>query len=823
MPPHANPPTCPTTHASAAPGAWPEASPDTCVPLLCRESNGWPGLIRHAVRLAHSGDAATRDRWRDAWPQQAAELFDALAAQRPGDNPLRWPDEESPSQQVERVLMAVFCAWDQRLEAERQAPPDTPHGAMRQLRDAALQRAAGRLGPDPQHPASPGEQSEPGTAQPIAQVQLLVDDSLHGALRGVLRLRRVPAQGAFLAFVPAPANALTFCTASFVETLHTVTRLLHRLLASGRAELQHQALEWNLHTPEQPLLAVEGPSAGTAFAVAALSLLQAHLDAGQGELRRALAAVALQPGLLARAGISIAIDDLGALHPVGAVPDKALAYQDRRHGRAHPLEAQHLFLHPDNYGELDLGLLPHVQPHPVASLSELLQALARAAQPREAFQQVLAQMPLQGRPEDDDERAPPPAHQRELLGRQLDAAWRERDEVRSLRDYLIVRWAYWAREDGGALHMRFVPLTLRAVADADGQVPRLPAGPLTGLAQLLCEVHDAERGEDRVRALLLQGAAGAGKSTLLQRHEQALALDGLRNLLALDGDSSFDTTDTTSSAGAASGSPIELPLYLPLASLPAEETNPLAWVRTWARTLYPAFDELHQLLAGHASPRWQRVQLRQLLDGLNELPEPPHMGRLQRAEQVVNRLADELKLRLAPLLSARGHHGFEQLRRVQQGAVVQVQAWPVDLVLKYVRRCFSEPDAQGQPLLHESGKRLLDDLQKPEQRSVLDLCRTPFNAAGQVRLWAGGRQRLVRHRADLYGRLLHQALLRELAVHPDTGEKHNPLFHDTALITDAERAHLQDPANWEGDDLLWPAGGGALLPGLFRQIGRAHV
>ena len=788
------PPSSPApTHGQPS---WPEPSPETCDQCLPRRSSGWPGLIAQAVRLAKSGDLVTRARWLQAWPAAAADLFDRLASDRRQRPPLLWPADETPQQQVERVLGAVFAAFDRHLQA--QVLPDTPHGATLAWRADALLAEVEQLALDPHHPAWPDMRHNPA----FAHVQLLLDDTVQGALRGALRLRLVPAPGAFLAFVPAPANALTFCAASFVDALGTVTHLLRSLLGPARAELQHLALQWNLHTPEQPLLALEGPSAGAAFTVAALSLLQAHLPDQQADLRNALAA--LPAWLLASAGISIAIDERGMLHEVGAAPDKAQAYQYRRAGSPRPVDPQHLFLHPHNARELNPGDLPDVQAHPVASLLELLQTLARVAQPRPAFQAVLGLMPLSGEPKQDDDQPPPPAAERQRQGLLLDAAWRQCDEVRDLRDYCITRWAYWARVDGGELHMRFVPLALQPAPGADGQAPRFSTEARPGLAALLQDVHDAALGEDRVKALLLEGQAGAGKSTLLQRHEQALALACLRRQLAGAG----QVDDTAA---------IELPLYLPLASLPADEKDPVAWVRTWARRLYPAFDDLHHLLQGRPTARWQRVRLRLLLDGLNELPEPPHMGRAQRAEQVVNRLCDELKLRLAPLLSARGHHGFNQLSRVQQGACVQVQPWQADLVLRYVRRCFSERDASGQVVVRPEGEKLVKELEKPEHRSVLDLCCTPFNAAGQVRLWAGGSRRLVRHRADLYRRLLHQALLRELAVNPETGEKHNPLFHEPALITLEERKHLQTPARWQTDDVVWPRHGGALLDGLFRQ------
>lgn len=787
----------PSAQPASAP-AWPQPGPETLLPLLQRRSQAWPGLLRHAAALAASRDEPTRQVWLQAWPDLVDELMDNLAQQRSATAPLHWPEEEAPRQQVERVVRAVFRAFDKRLP--NQVLPSTPYAAVLQHRALALEEAAGRLAGNPQHPAlPPSGAADPACGSSVAQMQVLLDECLHRALRGVLHLRLVPAHGAWLSFVPAPANALTFCTRSFVESQATVTRLLRRWLLPAQGLLQHQALEWNLYTPESPLLAVEGGSAGAAFAVAALSLLHQHLGAESpehAELRSALQSLAWQPGLLAQVGISIAIDDDGTLHPVGAAPEKAQAFQYRSPGRMLPVDAQHLLLHPDNAKQLDLAELPHVQVHRATTLPELLRTLARVAQPLPAFQQVLAQMPVASPPEQDDQQPPPPAAQRELFNRHNQAAWHERAQVRTLRDYCIVRWAYWAKASEGELHMRFVPLALKPAAGAVGLPAGLSGEDRPGLAHLLADIHDPTRGEDRLQALLLEGHAGAGKSTLLQRHEQALALAALRRLPG--GPLASEDTGL-----------IELPLYVPLASLDPEEPNPAAWVRSQMRALYPAFDELHQLLLGHRPPRWQRVGLRLLLDGLNELRHPPHLSRVQRAEQVVNQLCEDFKLRLAPLLSARGQHGFEALPRVQQGACVQVQPWPRDLVLRYVQRCFSETGAQGGVVVRPEGQELLGELAKPENEAVLDLCRTPFNAAGQVKLWAGGRRRLVRHRADLYRHLLHEALLREF-------KKNSELFLDPALITPAERETLQSP-DWLADEAPWPTEGGALLQSLFTQ------
>lgn len=779
-------------------GAVEEFGDDQVLAQLPRWSHGWPPLMRAAASADLSVEQ--RQRWLDGWPQAVQDLL-AFAADPSAGAEWAWPEPDTPRRQVQQVLSVIFDAVQAAITPAaslmRAVPADTGAARMAWL-EPALADAARRLALDPLHPALPVHSE----TAPTAQLQLLLNEVRHGGQRAVLLLQAVPASGAHLAFVPAPANALTLCTPAFNTALHGVTRLLRRQLATAGPAVLDLALQWNLYAPQQPLLALDGPSAGAAFAVAALWLLQRHLD-DDDPLRLALAD--LPAWLLRSAAISIAIDDQGRLHPVGEVVAKAPAYLRAGAAAGAPGTElpRNLFLHPDNRAQLNAADLPGVALHAPRDLLGLLEHLATASQPVKAFRDVLPLMPLLAAAADDDDQPPPSAGDQQRHRATFDAAWQQRACVRDLRDYAIARWARWAREDGGELHMRFVPLALVPADGAPGLPPRLSGGTRPGLAALLAEVHDPDLGADRLQALLLSGGPGAGKSTLLQRHEQTLALAWLRRQHAPGG---------LADAGA---TVYEVPLYLPLKALPAD-ADPVAWVREQARSLYPACEPLHQLLRGIRPPGSETAQLRLLLDGLNEMPEPAHEGRVQRANRVVNRLRSELGLVLAPLLSARGQHGFELLDSVQRGACVQVQRWPADLVLRYVRRCFAQRLPDGRVQVAPEGEALAQALQQPGHRDVAELCRTPFNASGQVRLWAAGRHALVSHRADLYRRLLHHALLRELQLDEATGLPLNPLFHDAQLLSPQDRRQLQDLHAWSQGQPDWPREG-ALLSGLFRQ------
>lgn len=143
------------------------------------------------------------------------------------------------------------------------------------------------------------------------RVQLLVEaQGAATALRAVLQLRLVDAPGAELALVPAPASALLFCAPDFLAVLGEVSRFLRTKVQGspgGRSFSRDTALQWDIFTPRKQLLGISGPSAGAAFAVAGLWLLQDRLP--PGEIKTALAR--LPYWALQGAGISIGIDAQG--------------------------------------------------------------------------------------------------------------------------------------------------------------------------------------------------------------------------------------------------------------------------------------------------------------------------------------------------------------------------------------------------------------------------------------------------------------------------------------------------------------------------------
>jgi formylglycine-generating enzyme required for sulfatase activity len=503
---------------------------------------------------------------------------------------------------------------------------------------------------------------------------------------------------------------------------------------------------------------------------------------------------------------------------VGGVPQKAHALIGALHAAARATAGDaasvQLFVHPDDHRQIAHLASPTLHLHPASHLTELAQGLVRALQPQPDARALLARLPLDRPPGDPaDDHAPPV---------QADAAALERlangtQRVRSLVDYALHRWAAWAHEEGGALHLRFVPLRLRDPREGAQPAPGEQAAtgaPYTGLPQLLAAVH--QRGLQR--PLLLRGAPGAGKSTLLQQHEMGLALDFLRRwhrrCAGLDDAPPPQPADAADAAEPASAAPppgTELPLYLPLRDLPADEPDPLAWLRRQVAEAYPHCAELQALLRQGHLPGPPGVtgqpglRLRLLLDGLNELPVPAGATRQQRATQLLQRVAKGLPEALPPLLCTRSEHGLDTLLN-DRGLAVDVLAWDDAHVRRYVQRRFGAGSAAAKELWN----KLNDDPQ------ALALCHTPFNARGQCDLWQGT-GRLVAHRGALYRQLLRLALRRELAFKPGTLEPLNPLFHRTELVSLADRECLLDDDAWAADDPPdWPTEG-LLLRTLFSQ------
>ena len=761
-------------------------SADTVIAAqLDRTGAAWPGLLHELVQAAHTADGAAVQRLAVDVPAAVARRWQAHAQ--------AWPEHDAPDQQLHRLVASVLHAIDPQCPerhpaaVEQALPPGEP-GLRLRLRSDWLVAAASALALAPAQIDTLPAATPDGTAANACSVRLLVQDADSGDGQfAVLRLRAVHAPGAHLLLVAAPGSAFTPCTASFAAAMDSATAMLRGQMPA--AEAKDLALAWDIFIPGATLAGLDGPSAGAAVALAALWLLQDKLS--PGPLRQAL--FKIDAWMLAHAGISAALHNNGDLDRVGGVPAKAIALRSV----GAETDAVHLFAHASNCDELGAYRIPRLALHPVASLRQLAQALPSAMAPDPARQAVLASLPLDSPMADpaDDQAAPPAAPPKAL-----EQVLGQHKAVRSLVDYALQRWATWAAQQGGALHLRFVPLRLARLASgtvADSSAQALPAGPFTGLVQLLRELQAPDR-DDPPLALLLRGGPGAGKSTLLQRHEQGLALDFLRHW-------------HQRRAGTAAHADVELPLYVPLAALPAD-AHPLHWLHDHLRQHYPACTDLHQLLLhGQRPPGHPGVRLRLLLDGLNELPTPPGRTRVQRAEQVLAVLQKELpQPLLPPLLCTRSQHGFDtflQSSHGRQALAVDVLDWDDAHIDRYVQRRFGPGSATATALL----QALADN---PQAR---ELCRIPFNADGQCTLWQASR-RLVTHRAALYARLLRQALVRELRLKPGTQQPVNPLFYDhPALLTDADRNALLDDDAWQADPPPpWPTQG-ALLPALFRQ------
>jgi len=694
--------------------------------------------------------------------------------------PEAWLADDAPSAQLHRLAVAVLQTLDppwrgSLAQAMPQALPPGEAGLRLALRNAWLQQAATALALDPARL----DTLPPGTATCSLRVLLHHPRTGHG-LFGVLQLRLVPASGARLALVAAPGSAFTPCDAHFHGALLRATAWLRAVTDADTT--RDLALAWDIHVPGGQLDGLGGPSAGAAVALAGAWLLQHHLQDSEAGLRQALAGI--QPWMLAEAGVSAeVVDAQGSTGEVGAVPQKATAL----HRATQDGGILHLFLHPDDVDELQGHALPRLVLHRVTSVPDLATRLAGSVQPDADRAAVLSCLPLDRPPADpSDDTTPPPAVPAALLQNLA----KRGTEVRSLADYALHRWVSWAAQDGGMLHLRFVPLRLAHLDDSPGE----GAGtPFKGLADLLGTLRQWPPERHQPTALLLRGVAGAGKSTLLQQHEMGLSLDFLRHWHQRAAGSSTDTVH-------------ELPLYVALRSLPATEPDALAWLRRTVAEAYPHCHDLHTLLRGERVHGQPQLRLRLLLDGLNELRVPPGRHRKQRAEQVLAQLADGLRGMLPPLLCARSQHGFDSLVQAS-GMAVDVQPWDDAHVRQFVDRFFT-----GQP--GQAGKMLAKLAGNPAAQA---LCHTPFNARHLCNLWQRS-DLSTPERAPMHRHLLRQALLRELAIDPLTNQPLNPIFHeDQALLTSTDIDCLLDDTLWGPEGTQpWPTEG-ALLRLIFDQ------
>ena len=668
---------------------------------------------------------------------------------------------EWPPAQVKRVGAQVMLGLNASVNAG-DAPPGVDPVALR-LRDDWLHTAAQHAAASP-GAAAPWQPPPAAAGTRQAQVPVLLLETTVAAVpiqrgaTGRITLRAVPATDACLRLVPAPASALHALTPSFAQALGAVRLYLWRALRHDLPSLplQHLALAWDIqyerpHSPEQGgLCGLDGPSAGAALALAGLWALQAAAPAA---LAAALASVT--PEALAGTWVSAALRGKGGqLGPVGGVDRKAgalvrllPALLHLQAGGGHALACLHVDKE-DQHALVPPGAPPLVG-HP--DMASLVRALAEPLARLDPAQQTLHDALLA-----DGE--PPPLPEATLK------AVAESTQAHTLRHWLLRQWAQWEQALGGQVQARFVPLAVQADARGPGRM-LLQAGAQTAfstLQQLLAE-HDS----GSQQAYVLRGKPGAGKTTLLRHHLQQQCRQALRHLA---GAPTHHPPPTRPAA--AHPAPPELPLYLPLAGLPAD-ADAMAWARDYLRQdgAPPAVLDAFTPDGLQAPPGWR---LRLLLDGLNELKLPPGQLPHERAAVVAHALRPRGPLPLPMLLSIRQHHidslaGLELLR-------VDVQEWDDAGVRAYLARRFPAP-----PRLRDDKKApwwpYWQQLQATPQ--ALHLCRTPMYLAGQCDLWAAGYPHPVRDRAALYTAWLWQRLRRELGYQrpPHAGP---PQPNDTA-------------------------------------------
>ena len=723
--------------------------------LLPRPGRDTAGLLALAIDVAlHGSDAQVRQLL--ALPNLAkAHWQDAEAHSKqaePAQPAWQWPDADAPHQQLDRLLTGLLV----RLRDPQRLPavlPPGDAGHRMALRSRWLLDAADQWALQRQSPDP--EQAPAGTTAQCPLKVLLWDPHTGQGQVGQLTLYRVAAPGCHLALVAAPASALTPCSASFQQAMATVTHYLRTQLHDPSA--LDIALAWDIATPDGLLWCLDGPSAGAALALGALWLLRDLLP--PGDQRAALSRLHLNT--LFDAHVTAALDAQGGLSPVGRVAEKAGALQAYCQDRGLSVK-----VHTAAGGRAGLASgQVLVQEHP--DLASLVLAVARQSSTLTDKQDQLLRLLVQHDAQDDR----PPQVPEALLD-----AVAHVEPVTTLAQYALQRWAWWARHLVGEVQNRFVPLQI--VPDT-AHLPagvQLSRGPHSGLQQLL-----AENSGLPVPAFMLRGPPGAGKSTLLQHHEQILCRQALQDWH--------------------NGRPMaELPLYLPLSGLPHDE-KPAEWALAFVNEHFGACPELRQLLSP-AQRQPGAPQLRLMIDGLNELPTAPGQTRNERARAVLAGLRQALKPPLTMLLSARTHHVFD-FNPVMDVAPVDLLPWQPDDIRHYIGRRFAPQDAE----------RHWQSLARHPH--VLRLCSIPFNLNGQCNLWAAKSDHLATDRADLYRRLLWQALVRELEKNPD--QPHHPLRKDEALLTQADCEALLTPGALAQAELPpWPLQG-SLLRSLFQQ------
>lgn len=651
----------------------------------------------------------------------------------------------------------------------------------------------------------------PPNVEPIpscmeASVRVLLQAG-HGGAVAVLRMRAVREPGADLLLAPMPTSLCLLVDTHFGQMLETVTEFLHVALyeswrsAPGLPGLLDVALAWDLTPPigeDTPLSAIEGNSAGAAFACAALLALAPYAPPA---LQASLWAAR---DLMGEAFMTAAITPKGVLEPVGGLSGKAMALQPLAQAltdwarRSAPDRSVHhpIYLAPAQPGQQQL---PSVfKPETPPTVIHLLERIAHRAQPPSSVHDQAICLVHQY-PNDLAAAAAAlsaPAY-KGLANQLLEASvshWRHL----AVRD--LVRW----EQQGGPLQAEFVPLTISGRSGG-----AWGGGRYNGLVQLLDEL------DERLRptAFALEGPPGAGKTTLLRHHMQWLCHRAL-------------TITTNALSDPAPPVPRVLPMYLVLAGwddtpVPAKyrtENARKQWFSAfvqaqvkrqldkegWSPTLRTSLDEK----TSTAPWMW-----RWLIDGLNEVPHPANETREERARSIVAALKASYGIRLPMLLSVREDHMNEP-----DWTWVRVDAWSDEDQMTYLENRFAPLDQASPGTARQTAARIQELLQSlPE--SSRELYTRPMALAMVCDVYLESpTQGLPPHRAALYTATLWFLLRRELGLtrHNHRSPRSQSLFINKDLLSASDRDWISQAIRWpESADELPQEG--LLLRGLIDQ------
>jgi formylglycine-generating enzyme required for sulfatase activity len=601
----------------------------------------------------------------------------------------------------------------------------------------------------------------PDVAGSVTMPVLLVSETTRQPIEAVLTVHAVPAPGARLSWLPAPASALVHCDGDWQQALADVRAWIACCVDEDRA--RDLALAWDMVVPWDPAAGVNpalpraplllgGNSAGAVMAVAALFLLQEHAhsawpDGGtQGPgLRDTLSL--LSANELRRSAITAAVDVSGCLSPVGGADAKALiarAWTQAAMRAGAGIDSSELHLARDGGDSATVEGVTLVEHR---SLRHLLEHLARRSESMTDAQLHLFAL-LCGR----GERVTLPARPDGLLNSVIESP------CRSLRQYLLRCWAEWERRAGGQVHQRFVPLKIEPL-EQSVEAKLVEGGSYDSLLDLT-RCNDALGRQ----AYVLRGPPGAGKTTLLRHHLQCLARDAL---CQLGGGAAGADPGGTSPATAV---PLEVPVYLPLRAMEPKHADRAAWLAWADRQLAWAPQELRDLLRGCGPWHRQGWRARVMLDGLNELPVAPGQDRARRAADVVQGLlqgwaagegaslprpASATTAEPLPMLLSIRSHELLALSGVST-LNADVLEWDRAAIDEYLDRVFPQPTEALQRRLHAFR----------QDAAALSICRRPLHLAQYADLLRAGFTAAPTDRAALYRAWMWMRLRRELGRDP---------------------------------------------------------